>query len=48
MLSVLTGVVSGAGTTEVTFKACDTAATSRLVATVDALGNRSAVTLTKT
>jgi len=47
MGAALLGEVSGAGTTEVTFRDAADAKT-RIVATVDADGNRSAVTLTET
>jgi hypothetical protein len=43
--SVLAGVASGGGTTTVVFKALDNSGTTRVTATVDANGNRSAVTL---
>jgi hypothetical protein len=43
--SAATGVLSGAATTTVVIKAIDNAATTRITATVDADGNRSAVTL---
>lgn len=46
MASAMLGVVSGAGTTTVTFKAAGDSGTTRIVATVDQDGNRSAVTLT--
>lgn len=47
MLAALAGKVSGAGTTTITIRdANDT--TNRIVATVDASGNRSAITLTTT
>ena len=43
--AVLAGVASGGGTTTVVFKALGNAGTTRVTATVDANGNRSAVTL---
>jgi hypothetical protein len=45
ILAAAGGVLSGAGTTSITIKGGNTA-TNRIVATVDADGNRSAVTLT--
>jgi hypothetical protein len=46
MLSALSGVLSGAATTTVTIKqGGKPAGSSRIVATVDADGNRSALTL---
>lgn len=43
--SALAGILSGAATTTVTIKAINDGATTRITATVDADGNRSAVTL---
>ncbi len=43
--AALAGVVAGAGTTTVTISAINNAGTTRIVATVDASGNRSAVAL---
>jgi len=45
MVAALAGKVSGAGTSEVTIKGLD-GTTTRILATVDAAGNRSAVVLT--
>ena len=44
----LGGVLSGAGTTTITIKGFNGSTTTRILATVDANGNRSAVTLTVT
>lgn len=44
--AALAGQLSGAATTDVTIKAANNAGTTRIEATVDADGNRSAVTLT--
>ena len=43
--SALSGVLSGAGTSTVTIKAANNSGTTRVTATVDGSGNRSAVTL---
>lgn len=46
LCSAVAGVLSGAATTTITTKAIDNSGTTRIVATVDADGNRSALTLT--